>query len=76
MWKRPKSENSTNASTGDVNDNRNPSWEPFATQNPSFDEYYKVSKRSMAKEICVFAYNCDVLVRDNFCIPNHVPGEQ
>ncbi|KAL8476218.1 hypothetical protein ACS0TY_028761 [Phlomoides rotata] len=41
VWKRTKSEDSANASSGDVIDNRNPSWEPFATQNPSFDEYYK-----------------------------------
>ncbi|KAK5843400.1 hypothetical protein PVK06_005856 [Gossypium arboreum] len=33
VWKRPKTESSS--------DPNNPAWQPFATQNPSFDEYYK-----------------------------------
>nr|GMD56419.1 tRNA (cytosine(34)-C(5))-methyltransferase-like isoform X1 [Ipomoea batatas] len=48
VWKRSKfdaqqpSGNSTAADAGE-NGNRNskPAWEPFATQNPAFDEYYK-----------------------------------
>lgn len=33
VWKRSKS---------DPSSAENPTWQPFATQNPSFDEYYKV----------------------------------
>ncbi|GLU13090.1 hypothetical protein SLE2022_297370 [Rubroshorea leprosula] len=38
VWKRPKTDPSSdpNNPNGD-----NPSWQPFATQNPAFDEYYK-----------------------------------
>ncbi|KAJ4714480.1 tRNA (Cytosine(34)-C(5))-methyltransferase [Melia azedarach] len=35
VWKRPKPDPSSTDSTD------NPAWQPFATQNPSFDEYYK-----------------------------------
>ncbi|KAL3845150.1 hypothetical protein ACJIZ3_002553 [Penstemon smallii] len=39
VWKRPKtSDESANATPGDANKTH---WEPFATQNPAFDEYYK-----------------------------------
>ncbi|KAL2521678.1 S-adenosyl-L-methionine-dependent methyltransferase superfamily protein [Forsythia ovata] len=50
VWKRPKSddsqnpENSSNSTPDDINDsrvNRDPGWQPFATQNTGFDEYYK-----------------------------------
>ncbi|KAJ8769563.1 hypothetical protein K2173_005166 [Erythroxylum novogranatense] len=34
VWKRSKSDNSSSAVD-------NPPWQPFATQNPAFDEYYK-----------------------------------
>lgn len=35
VWKRSRHESSDS--------NTNSGWEPFATQNPAFDEYYKVS---------------------------------
>ncbi|XP_022844248.1 tRNA (cytosine(34)-C(5))-methyltransferase-like isoform X1 [Olea europaea var. sylvestris] len=50
IWKRSKSddiqnpENSGNSTPDDTNDsrvNRGPGWQPFATQNTGFDEYYK-----------------------------------
>ncbi|PIN09085.1 tRNA cytosine-5-methylases and related enzymes of the NOL1/NOP2/sun superfamily [Handroanthus impetiginosus] len=44
VWKRPKSDDSTNATPDDANNNSNSTWEPFATQNPAFDEYYKVQE--------------------------------
>ncbi|CAK9163278.1 unnamed protein product, partial [Ilex paraguariensis] len=39
VWKRSKVD-SQQEQEGDAG-NSNPPWEPFATQNPSFDEYYK-----------------------------------
>lgn len=45
VWKRPKSDPSSednNNNNNSGNDNRDPHWQPFATQNPAFDEYYKV----------------------------------
>ncbi|KAI3451180.1 hypothetical protein Pfo_007845 [Paulownia fortunei] len=50
VWKRPKSDDSTNATPDDANNNRNTSWEPFATQNPGFDEYYKEQEIVSAEE--------------------------
>ncbi|KAK6125801.1 hypothetical protein DH2020_040457 [Rehmannia glutinosa] len=50
VWKRPKSDDSTNATPDDANSNRHPGWEPFATQNPSFDEYYKEQEIVSADE--------------------------
>lgn len=41
VWKRPKPDPSSTDSTD------NPAWQPFATQNPSFDEYYKVLAASV-----------------------------
>ncbi|XP_065632903.1 uncharacterized protein LOC111994621 [Quercus suber] len=46
VWKRPKSDpssedNNNNNNNNNGNDNRDPHWQPFATQNPAFDEYYK-----------------------------------
>ncbi|KAL3818926.1 hypothetical protein ACJIZ3_004831 [Penstemon smallii] len=43
VWKIPKSsEVSANATPDDANNSRtNQHWQPFATQNPAFDEYYK-----------------------------------
>lgn len=44
VWKRPKSDPSSednNNNNNNGNDNRDPHWQPFATQNPAFDEYYK-----------------------------------
>ena len=39
VWKRPR----TDSSADPQNPNSHkPAWQPFATQNPSFDEYYKV----------------------------------
>ncbi|KAA3457373.1 tRNA (cytosine(34)-C(5))-methyltransferase-like isoform X1 [Gossypium australe] len=38
VWKRPKTESSSDPNNPNSN---NPAWQPFATQNPSFDEYYK-----------------------------------
>lgn len=39
VWKRPKTESSSDPNNPNSN---NHAWQPFATQNPSFDEYYKV----------------------------------
>ncbi|KAK4417055.1 RNA cytosine-C(5)-methyltransferase NSUN2 [Sesamum alatum] len=50
VWKRPKSDDSTNAAPDDANSGRDPSWEPFATQNPAFDEYYKEQEIVPAEE--------------------------
>lgn len=36
VWKHPKPDPSSQ------NGDDNPTWTPFATQNPAFDEYYKV----------------------------------
>ncbi|GMY11395.1 tRNA (cytosine(34)-C(5))-methyltransferase-like [Fagus crenata] len=48
VWKRPKSDPSSennnsndNDNNNNVKDNRDPHWQPFATQNPGFDDYYK-----------------------------------
>lgn len=49
VWKRSKSDPSSDANNDNNNNNGNNdgnggnrAWEPFATQNPTFDEYYKV----------------------------------
>lgn len=44
VWKRPKSDPSSenNNSNSSSSNNENSYWQPFATQNPAFDEYYKV----------------------------------
>ncbi|KAM1181875.1 hypothetical protein ACFX13_000436 [Malus domestica] len=39
VWKRPKSDPSSENTNENNGENRG--WEPFATQNPAFDEYYK-----------------------------------
>ncbi|XP_062147658.1 uncharacterized protein LOC133856617 [Alnus glutinosa] len=39
VWKRPKSDPSPDNKNNNENDK--PNWQPFATQNPAFDEYYK-----------------------------------
>jgi hypothetical protein len=41
VWKRPKSDPSSDNNNNN-NENDKPNWQPFATQNPAFDEYYKV----------------------------------
>ncbi|KAK6923360.1 SAM-dependent methyltransferase RsmB/NOP2-type [Dillenia turbinata] len=45
VWKHSRSDSNPNNSNGDSNDNTNANnsaaWEPFATQNHAFDEYYK-----------------------------------
>ncbi|KAH7520515.1 uncharacterized protein LOC107425311 [Ziziphus jujuba] len=42
VWKRPKSDPSSDQNDNNNNNNgANPNWQPFATQNPAFDEYYK-----------------------------------
>ncbi|KAL5537976.1 hypothetical protein UlMin_043884 [Ulmus minor] len=44
VWKRPKSDPSSENNNSENNQNNNNgglNWQPFATQNPSFDEYYK-----------------------------------
>ncbi|PON33888.1 tRNA (C5-cytosine) methyltransferase, NCL [Parasponia andersonii] len=45
VWKRSKSDPSSDApndnNTNDIGNGGNRAWEPFATQNPTFDEYYK-----------------------------------
>ncbi|KAE8706956.1 peroxidase 17-like [Hibiscus syriacus] len=38
VWKRPKTDSLSDPNNPNSN---NPPWQPFATQNPSFDEYYK-----------------------------------
>ncbi|KAK6258844.1 hypothetical protein SCA6_013318 [Theobroma cacao] len=38
VWKRPKTDSSSDPNNPNSN---NTAWQPFATQNPSFDEYYK-----------------------------------
>ncbi|XWS29562.1 hypothetical protein CRYUN_Cryun24cG0039400 [Craigia yunnanensis] len=38
VWKRPRTDSSANP---DNPNSDKPAWQPFATQNPSFDEYYK-----------------------------------
>uniref|UniRef100_A0A2P2JR22 Uncharacterized protein MANES_12G131000 n=1 Tax=Rhizophora mucronata TaxID=61149 RepID=A0A2P2JR22_RHIMU len=38
VWKRPKSDSSSSEPNGSSD---NPTWQPFATQNAAFDEYYK-----------------------------------
>ncbi|XP_021301055.1 tRNA (cytosine(34)-C(5))-methyltransferase-like [Herrania umbratica] len=38
VWKRPKTDSSSDPNNPSSN---NTAWQPFATQNPSFDEYYK-----------------------------------
>ncbi|GFP93129.1 tRNA (cytosine(34)-c(5))-methyltransferase [Phtheirospermum japonicum] len=48
VWKRSKSDDAT--PDGDAADSRNPGWEPFATQNPAFDEYYKEQEIVSADE--------------------------
>ncbi|KAL0350087.1 UNVERIFIED_CONTAM: RNA cytosine-C(5)-methyltransferase NSUN2 [Sesamum radiatum] len=50
VWKRPKSDDATNATPDDANNGRDPAWEPFATQNPAFDEYYKEQEIVPAEE--------------------------
>lgn len=43
VWKRPKSDpSSENNNNSSSSNNENTYWQPFATQNPAFDEYYKV----------------------------------
>lgn len=45
MWKRPKQDEAASAAgTPDDSAGRNPTWEPFSTQNNAFDEYYKVQE--------------------------------
>ncbi|KAI8029390.1 tRNA (cytosine(34)-C(5))-methyltransferase [Camellia lanceoleosa] len=49
VWKHSRSDSQQQEQEQEQDDNgnnkssnnKNPSWEPFATQNPSFDEYYK-----------------------------------
>ncbi|GER26875.1 ribosomal RNA small subunit methyltransferase F [Striga asiatica] len=52
VWKRPKSDGSANATPGEdaAANGGNTSWEPFATQNPAFDEYYKEQEIVSADE--------------------------
>lgn len=46
VWKRPKSDSEQqqqeNNNNAEDNANPNPAWAPLTTQNPAFDEYYKV----------------------------------
>ena len=39
VWKRTETDSSSDPNKPNYN---NPGWQPFATQNASFDEYYKV----------------------------------
>ncbi|XAR73427.1 tRNA (cytosine(34)-C(5))-methyltransferase, partial [Bertholletia excelsa] len=41
VWKRSRSDSQQDDNASKNGDHSNPTWEPFATQNPSFDEYYK-----------------------------------
>ena len=54
VWKRNKSDseqqednqdNKNNNPDENSNNPTNPPWEPLTTQNPSFDEYYKVIEK-------------------------------
>lgn len=40
VWKRPRTDPTVDASDNAVADK--PSWEPILTDNPNFEEYYKV----------------------------------
>lgn len=59
-WKRNRSERpdaNLNGGNSDKNsgEGSNPTWQPFASQNPAFDEYYKVFVCSGAKFVFSFA---------------------
>lgn len=62
-WKRPKSDASAVDSPGDANNSEHRNWQPFLTQNPAFDEYYKVSFRDSLLNTCylLFFYFSDKL---------------
>lgn len=56
VWKRSKSDASAEPTHGDDSSNNNKGphthWEPFNTQNPSFDEYYKVICYKLQQSKC------------------------
>ncbi|RWR92447.1 tRNA cytosine34-C5-methyltransferase-like protein [Cinnamomum micranthum f. kanehirae] len=41
VWKKSRSDTSTQQADDDNNNNNTTTWQPFATQNPAFEEYYK-----------------------------------
>lgn len=41
VWKRSKSDSQPEEGNNNENNNNKKHWEPFATQNPAFDEYYQ-----------------------------------
>ncbi|KAI4317290.1 hypothetical protein L6164_025171 [Bauhinia variegata] len=41
VWKRPKSDPSSENNKDENNGSENPTWTPFATQNEAFDQFYK-----------------------------------
>lgn len=41
VWKRPKSDIASSDPNSNNNSENKTHWQPFATQNPAFDEYYK-----------------------------------
>lgn len=41
VWKRPKSDSASSDPNSNNNSENKTHWQPFATQNPAFDEYYK-----------------------------------
>lgn len=60
VWKRPKSDGSTVATPDDAK--RDKPWEPFTTQNPGFDEYYKVRKKIGLKKRVFYRTLLDCLL--------------
>ena len=43
VWKRPKSDSASSDPNSNNNSENKTHWQPFSTQNPAFDEYYKVT---------------------------------
>ncbi|KAJ6917002.1 hypothetical protein NC652_019411 [Populus alba x Populus x berolinensis] len=41
VWKRPKSDSASSDPNSNNNSENKTHWQPFSTQNPAFDEYYK-----------------------------------
>lgn len=65
VWKRPKSDpSSENTSNGNGGKH---AWEPFATQNPAFSEYYKVDNLPLLPLFTVSLHSLIVYM----CIHSH-----
>jgi hypothetical protein len=62
VWKRPKSDPSSDNNNNN-NENDKPNWQPFATQNPAFDEYYKVLLPSiLGYVLCIFWWKYESVI--------------